>query len=139
MCGAGYFCDQLGTTKTGRPQCAAGHYCPSFQSFVTAAGAGTPEYRQMPCAAGTYNANTASTTQADCAACPAGKACEYQGLTSTASLPDCAAGSSAPLVPPAATHQVRELQIQARAPLATTVEQRQQLRHPALREPIRIN
>jgi len=92
MCGAGYFCDQLGTTKTGRPQCAAGHYCPSFQSYVTAAGAGTPEYRQMPCPAGTYNANTASTTVADCTACPAGKACEYQGLTSTSSLPDCAAG-----------------------------------------------
>lgn len=46
-CGAGYFCDGLGYTKDSRPECEVGHYCPSYDSFVTAAAsAGTPvEYR----------------------------------------------------------------------------------------------
>ena len=46
-CGAGYFCDGLGYTKDDRPECEVGHYCPSYDSFVTAAAAaGTAvEYR----------------------------------------------------------------------------------------------
>lgn len=92
-CGAGYFCDQLGTTQAGRPACEKGHYCPSYDYFVTeSATTGVMDYRQIPCEPGTYNPNTASTTINDCVPCPATKACERKALWDTTTMPLCAAG-----------------------------------------------
>lgn len=98
-CGAGYFCDGLGTTKDGRPECAVGHYCESYDFYITeaaadlaAGGTGIIEYRQKPCPAGTYNDLTARTGITDCKTCTAGKACEREALSDPATFPDCAAG-----------------------------------------------
>ena len=56
-CGAGFFCDGLGFTKDSRPECEVGHYCESYDSFITEAandGTGIVKYRQKPCPVGTY-------------------------------------------------------------------------------------
>lgn len=82
----------MGITKVGRPNCAKGHYCPSYDFFVTEANGGDVDYRQIPCLAGTYNDAEAGTTINDCKSCPAKKACEMKGIEDATTLPDCEAG-----------------------------------------------
>lgn len=75
-----------------RPECEVGHYCPSYEYFVTLANGGTVEYRQIPCEPGTYNPDAAATSIQFCQACPATKACEKKAISDTAAMPLCAAG-----------------------------------------------
>lgn len=62
LCTAGNYCQGSDKAET---TCLAGFYCP----------AGTESSHQYPCPAGTFNANTGSTSDAACSPCTAGKFC----------------------------------------------------------------
>eukprot|EP01022_Parablepharisma_sp_SALTPOND_P016781 TRINITY_DN2541_c0_g1_i1.p1 TRINITY_DN2541_c0_g1~~TRINITY_DN2541_c0_g1_i1.p1 ORF type:complete len:3538 (+),score=416.51 TRINITY_DN2541_c0_g1_i1:4982-15595(+) len=67
-CTAGYYCIE-GSDTTTRKICPTGHYCPEGSAVPT------------KCPRSTFNNVTGSDELSDCIACPAGKVCTQDGLT----------------------------------------------------------
>ncbi|CAG5113265.1 Oidioi.mRNA.OKI2018_I69.chr2.g7385.t1.cds [Oikopleura dioica] len=88
QCDPGYYCP-VKSVSPQEEECPDGFYCP----------AGTQHGEMNPCPIGTIGAGTKLETITDCAPCPAGKACPFQGYPSTNSdsLPLCAPGIVCPL------------------------------------------
>lgn len=59
-CDAGYYCTR-GADSAQQAACSAGHYCPSGTIY------------EIPCPAGTFNADTGSALLSDCDECPVGQ------------------------------------------------------------------
>ena len=101
-CPPGYFCPTTTGELTNNNLMAIGYYSLGGASTSTAnncpAGAYCPIGTAYPilCPPGTYNSALNKGSRADCAPCPAGKACPKYGTTSSVTPPDCPKGYYCP-------------------------------------------